>query len=154
MKTTSENIHSMFHDIPLSSLLKTFQDVVSLCREFKIRYLWIHSLCIIQHDAAEWKQETSRMTMVYGGAFLVLAASASSADQIGMFPQRHDHYYHKIDFGWNGHAISLRVQPWREYYEHLAEGASPLETCLGVSRKTIWTASTFILSGWTFLGVQ
>lgn len=109
MKTTSENIHSMFQDIPLSSLLKTFQDAVSLCREFKIRYLWTHSLCIIQHDAAEWKQEASRMTMVYGAAFLVLAASASSGDQIGMFPQRHDHYCHKIDFGWNGHAVKSIV---------------------------------------------
>ncbi|KAF4635098.1 hypothetical protein G7Y89_g3003 [Cudoniella acicularis] len=127
-KTTSENIHSMFHNIPLSSLPQTFQDTVNLCREFKIRYLWIDSLCIVQDDIMEWRHEAGRMTSVYGNAFLVIAASASSDDNIGMFPRREGHYYHQSDFEWNGHAITVKAQPWRQHYEHYFSGEGPLAT--------------------------
>jgi hypothetical protein len=86
-KTTFENVDSVLRNIPLLSLPKTFQVTVSLCREFKIRYIWIDSLCIVQDDAVEWRREANRMIMVYGNTFLVLAASVSSGDEIGMFPQ-------------------------------------------------------------------
>lgn len=102
----------MFCNIPLLSLPKTFQDAVSLCREFEIRYLWIDSLCIVQGDVLEWRHEANRMSMVYGNAFLVLVASASSGDEVGMFPQRQDHYCYSGNLEWNGCAISFKVQPW------------------------------------------
>lgn len=97
LKTTTENIQSMRNDIPVSNLPKTFQDAVRLCQELEIKYLWIDSLCIIQHDAAEWRREAGRMATVYGNAFLVLVASASAGDALGMYPKRIHHFTRQID---------------------------------------------------------
>lgn len=96
-KTTSKDIDSRLRNIPFESLPKTSQDAINLCREFKIRYIWIDSLCIIQDNEAAWRHEANGMTMVYGNAFLVLVASASSGDEISMFPRRQDRYCHTID---------------------------------------------------------
>lgn len=127
-KTTSQNFQSRLQGIPLSSLPQTFQDAVILCREFQIRYLWIDSLCIIQGDAVEWGREAGRMTSVYGNAYLVIAASASASDDVGIFPRRKNHYSHQFDFEWNGHTVSVRSQPRRHHYEHSSMGEGPLAT--------------------------
>lgn len=117
LKTTPQNVSSMFQNISFSSLPKTFQDAVSICRDFGIRYLWIDSLCIIQGEVEEWSREASRMASVYGNAFLVLAAAAAEGDHCGMFPPRQQHYCHTVDFDWHDAKIQLKVQPQRGHYE-------------------------------------
>ncbi|KAJ8071961.1 hypothetical protein OCU04_002263 [Sclerotinia nivalis] len=112
VKTTSENIDSMFRGISLQMLSQTFRDAVRICRDLGIRYLWIDSLCIIQNNAMEWRRESSHMSMVYGNALLVLAASISPGDELGMIRERPYSYCHIIDFNCNGGPLSLRMQPW------------------------------------------
>ncbi|KAF7947922.1 hypothetical protein EAE96_008993 [Botrytis aclada] len=110
--TTSENIDSMFRGISLRMLSQTFRDAVRICRDLGIRYLWIDSVCIIQNNVMEWRREASRMSTVYGNALLVLAASISPGDELGMMRERPYSYCHIIDFNWNNNPLSLRIQPW------------------------------------------
>jgi hypothetical protein len=45
LKTTTNNLASMFEDIPRSSLSRTFQDAVVICKYLGISYLWVDSIC-------------------------------------------------------------------------------------------------------------
>ncbi|KAL9576181.1 MAG: hypothetical protein Q9212_007316 [Teloschistes hypoglaucus] len=71
--------------IPLSGLLRTFQDAISVTRKLGIRFLWIDSLCIIQNSSADWEEESEKMRYVYGDAFVTLAATASQDSMGGLF---------------------------------------------------------------------
>ncbi|PQE23294.1 het domain-containing protein [Rutstroemia sp. NJR-2017a BVV2] len=126
LKTISENLDAMLSGISLQAVSKTCQDAVHLCRDLRIRYLWIDTLCAIQDHASECRREAGRMSTVYGNAFLVLVASASRGDEDGMFPKRLDYYLHTVSFEWNGRNIELKLQPWREHQESLLGGEGPL----------------------------
>ncbi|KAH7369610.1 heterokaryon incompatibility protein-domain-containing protein [Rhexocercosporidium sp. MPI-PUGE-AT-0058] len=80
--TTSLNIEDRKRGIPMDELPRTFLDAVRITRRLGIRFLWIDSLCILQgHDdsaKAEWATESSKMTEVYGGAYLTIAAASAS----------------------------------------------------------------------------
>lgn len=49
-----------------------------------IHHLWIDSLCIIQDDARDWKQESTKMNEIYENAFITIAATASSSCEEGI----------------------------------------------------------------------
>ncbi|KAF2187614.1 hypothetical protein K469DRAFT_770857 [Zopfia rhizophila CBS 207.26] len=42
-------------------LLQTWHDAVFVTRRLGIRYLWVHSLCIIQDDEFDWEREPALM---------------------------------------------------------------------------------------------
>ena len=87
--TTQENIDQRCKAFRLSELPKTFQDAVEVTRELGVQYLWIDSLCIIQHedDKADWKREACRMETVYSHAYCTIAATAAVDSNAG-FLQR------------------------------------------------------------------
>jgi hypothetical protein len=78
LKSTPENLHSMFHGIPRSLLSKTFHDALLICKSLGIFYLWIDSICIVQHCQNDWEHESIRMADTYQNASLVIAASAAT----------------------------------------------------------------------------
>lgn len=84
-KTTSLTLERNKDNIPWDMLPKTFQDAVRFTRWLGIRYLWIDSLCIIQDSNEDWLEESAKMVDIYRGAFLTLAATASSSDDGGLF---------------------------------------------------------------------
>ncbi|KAL2065264.1 hypothetical protein VTL71DRAFT_2933 [Oculimacula yallundae] len=88
LTTTSSNIEERKCGIPMSNLPKTFQDAVTLMRGLRVRFLWIDSLCIIQGcddlAKADWEKESSKMSEVYGGAFLTIAVASASNVQEGI----------------------------------------------------------------------
>ncbi|KAH7409422.1 heterokaryon incompatibility protein-domain-containing protein [Cadophora sp. MPI-SDFR-AT-0126] len=90
LKLTRENIQDFQHCIPEDSLCKTFKDAVHITRMLGFQYLWIDSLCIIQNDVEDWRNEASKMSGVYGGSALNLAASAASDGRVGCFSSRND----------------------------------------------------------------
>lgn len=59
------------------------------------------------------------MAMVYGNAYLVIAASASQGDEVGMFPKLKDYYSETIDLKWNALDIRLKVEPFRSHISTL-----------------------------------
>jgi hypothetical protein len=79
--TTAENEAERREMIKLGSLPKTYQDAVLVTRKLGIRYIWIDSLCIIQKSQKDWEAESSRMSSVFHGAFLTLAATDAKQGQ-------------------------------------------------------------------------
>lgn len=71
--TTKNNIAMHRQQILLEDLPKTFQDAIFLCQFFKVRYLWIDSLCIVQDDGAEWMKESRLMSDIYHNALCTIA---------------------------------------------------------------------------------
>ena len=45
------NLVQFQQEIDATALPKTFQDAISLCRSFGLRYIWIDSLCIVRAPA-------------------------------------------------------------------------------------------------------
>lgn len=50
LTTTKATLTERMEGIPWRILPKTFQDVLTLAREFGFAYVWIDSLCILQDD--------------------------------------------------------------------------------------------------------
>jgi hypothetical protein len=67
---------------------KTLRDAVRMTRRFKIQYIWIDSLCIVQDDEQDWRDESVRMATIYDNAYLTLAATGSSDGSGGLFHEQ------------------------------------------------------------------
>jgi hypothetical protein len=84
-KLKSNNIASLHNSIPMERLCKTFQDAIMVTRTLGLRYLWIDSLCIIQDNEEDWRQESTRMAYVYGNAIVNIAATDAKDGSVGLF---------------------------------------------------------------------
>tara|TARA_R110002003_G_scaffold37_3_gene2140 strand:+ start:5114 stop:5719 length:606 start_codon:yes stop_codon:yes gene_type:complete len=88
-QTTKENIGE-HESCGLSgvSLTRTFRDTLDVTRNLGIEYIWIDSLCIVQNDQEEKNQEIPRMGSIYGGAYLVIAATLAENGDHGLYHKR------------------------------------------------------------------
>lgn len=86
--TEKNNIESHKKGIPLQHLPKTLQDAIVFTKGIGLRYLWIDSLCIIQDDMNDWKNEAAKMADVYRNAYCTIAAAGSKDDEEGIFIKR------------------------------------------------------------------
>jgi hypothetical protein len=84
--TSTANIEERKVGIPWQGLSKTFRDAIVFAMKLDFHYLWIDSLCIIQDDPADWDIESSKMSDIYQNASLTLAATVSSSDSEGCYP--------------------------------------------------------------------
>ena len=71
-----------------SSLPKTFQDAVTVTMWFKVKYLWIDSLCIIQDSHEDWQRESENMKHIYKKSYLTIAATNAIDAVGGLFVDR------------------------------------------------------------------
>ncbi|KAL9069420.1 MAG: hypothetical protein Q9157_006173 [Trypethelium eluteriae] len=58
-------------------LPRTIRDTMDLAQSLGFRYVWNDSLCIVQDDKAEQKDQMSRMDAVYNSATVTIAAGSS-----------------------------------------------------------------------------
>ena len=84
--TTRETLADNKQDIPWNSIPKTHQDAIKFSLKLNIKYIWIDSICIVQDDEADWEIESSKMADVYQHSYLTLAATSSSGDSKGCYP--------------------------------------------------------------------
>ncbi|MBE3043726.1 HET domain-containing protein [Candidatus Bathyarchaeota archaeon] len=93
--TLTSNIALHRDNIPLQSFPRTFKDAVSLTHLLGLRYLWIDSLCIVQDDEDDWRTQAGKMSDIYAGAHLTIAAVHAEDSRGGLFsallPKRHAH---------------------------------------------------------------
>lgn len=92
------NIEDSRREIQLDFLPKTFQDAIRIARYLGITYLWVDSWCIVQDDAADWARESSKMTAIYGGSTVNIAASSSPDGTYGCFFDRSKSWADLIGF--------------------------------------------------------
>ncbi|KAK0722998.1 heterokaryon incompatibility protein-domain-containing protein [Lasiosphaeria miniovina] len=87
-RTFQRNIDRLVLGIPDSDLPPKYQDAVAVSRSLRIRYIWIDSLCIIQHDkndpldedqGRDFVKEAEKMEQVFRSAYVTLAASCASS---------------------------------------------------------------------------
>lgn len=85
---TRERLPLFSENIPDEVLPQTIADAIHVAYASKIPYIWIDSLCIIQDDHSDWKNEASLMGNVYHNAlFTVISGTESSTT--GLFMPRH-----------------------------------------------------------------
>ncbi|KAK1758752.1 heterokaryon incompatibility protein-domain-containing protein [Echria macrotheca] len=86
---TTQNLAVRLRDgIPLSQLPKTFRDAAQVAHWFRVRWLWIDSLCILQDSEADWQREAVMMYSVYKNALLNISADDSPDATWGLFRER------------------------------------------------------------------
>jgi len=92
-ETTEDNIHRFKQALPMDELPQTFKDAIMVTRRLGFRYIWIDSLCIIQHDEEDWLRESAKMGDIFESSSCTLAAvhalDDDSNDQ-GLFLPRSD----------------------------------------------------------------
>ena len=86
--TTKATLQQHKADVPWSKLSRTFQDAISITRELGVRYLWIDSMCIVQDDEEDWRNEAARMQTIYALSYLNIAATGSADGDGGCFSNR------------------------------------------------------------------
>lgn len=85
LTTLDNNIKSHLACIQFATLPKTFRDAVIITRSLGIEYLWIDSLCIIQKDHDDWKEESEMMGHYYQNAALMIGAAGVKDPSEGCF---------------------------------------------------------------------
>lgn len=82
LRTLSSNFVPMQEEIDWEALPNMFRGSMITCQKLRIELIWIDALCIIQDDAADWAEESTKIGSYYGGAYLTIAASLSSSSEI------------------------------------------------------------------------
>lgn len=86
--TTTENIRAHQENISWSSLPRTFQQAIDVTRFLGYEYIWIDSLCIIQHDPDDFAQQSGQMGDIYAHATAVISADAAQNVNTGFLHRR------------------------------------------------------------------
>jgi hypothetical protein len=87
-KLLKENKKDMQKSVPVQELSKTFRDAMSVTQHLGFRYIWIDSLCIVQDDEDDWRQESALMGAVYSFSTLTIAAAGAQDGSEGLFFKR------------------------------------------------------------------
>lgn len=74
--------------LEVDQLPATFRDAVAVTRAIGCQYLWIDSLCIIQGDGGDFREQAKRMEQIYSSAYCVLAASRYPGHDAGFLGPR------------------------------------------------------------------
>ncbi|KAK8156512.1 heterokaryon incompatibility protein-domain-containing protein [Phyllosticta citrichinensis] len=88
LRTLKTNIASMRESIDWDKIPRTFKDAITITRSLSLEYIWIDSLCIIQDDNDDWKEQSAQMATVYSNSYLNIAATASKNANGGLFASR------------------------------------------------------------------
>ncbi|ETS76013.1 hypothetical protein PFICI_12957 [Pestalotiopsis fici W106-1] len=65
--------------ISVQKLPATLRDAVTVTATLGLRYIWIDSICIIQDDKDDWKQEAGKMSTVYAQSLVTIIASSADS---------------------------------------------------------------------------
>jgi hypothetical protein len=97
--TTDLNIDDFKKSIKFECMPKTFRDAVEVTRGLGVEYLWIDSLCIIQHqeDDADFNIESRRMQDVYHGAYCTIASTSAHGTTDGFLNESEGRHCVRID---------------------------------------------------------
>lgn len=85
VELTKSTHSALLRNVEYAFLSKTHQEAIHVAQTLGYQYIWIDALCIIQDDAADWEEESSRMAEVYHNAALTLIAGVSDHSSQGFF---------------------------------------------------------------------
>ncbi|CZR58181.1 uncharacterized protein PAC_08072 [Phialocephala subalpina] len=103
-----DNLSEFQRGISLESLPRTFRDAIRFSRGlYKVQYIWIDSLCIMQGDKEDWINESAEMYKVYNNSYCNLSATAAEDSEQGLFLDRKSHW--ECEFNLNVSSIPGRI---------------------------------------------
>ncbi|KAK5651934.1 hypothetical protein OQA88_11476 [Cercophora sp. LCS_1] len=111
LKLLQSNIGQLRAGVDIDTLPQSYREAIAVCREYKFRYIWIDSLCIIQDSREDWEREAVTMKDVYQNSVLNIAAAAAAESSDSSFLSRDPDFIRpvKAKAQWDG-------LPHREYY--------------------------------------
>jgi len=83
--TIKNSLTTNLQSIPWKSFPRTFQDTIQFSRKLGVKFIWIDTLCIIQDDEQDWREQAAEMASIYSRAYLTLAATSSKDMNGGLF---------------------------------------------------------------------
>ncbi|KAI1087189.1 hypothetical protein F5B19DRAFT_476469 [Rostrohypoxylon terebratum] len=87
--TFDDNISQLRESIDFEWLPLTFRDAITVVRALGlVDYIWIDSLCIIQDNEQDWRDEAAKMEQVFSGSYFTIAASSARSSSEGFLSQR------------------------------------------------------------------
>ncbi|KAI0147430.1 HET-domain-containing protein [Xylariaceae sp. FL1272] len=86
--TTQDTLEGHKKAIAFDKLPRTFQDAVTITDKLGVSYVWIDSICIIQHDEVDWETEAGKMEDVFSSAYVTIAASSADSCLQGFMHDR------------------------------------------------------------------
>lgn len=125
LRTTSDTIDGIRDGVKMAGLPQTYIDAVNVCRALGVHYLWIDALCIIQDSREDWERESARMSAIYAGSLLTVAAASSSSAAEGFIrrgtaPALYDaDQFYEDQTGIRARRIDESGHHWRWYDEAL-----------------------------------
>ena len=138
--TTRSTIASRISGLLWDEIPATFKAAFRVCKALDIEYIWIDSLCIIQEDDTDWRQEAAIMGDIYRQAYVTLVAASSNSVNDGFLARANPADSICIPFKSGTHPqirgeYSLSFTPFEGYLE-------------AFSREV--AASAWDSRGWTF----
>jgi hypothetical protein len=88
LTTSKATIADREREIADTQLPPTFKDVVIVCRQIGIQYLWIDSLRILQDSVEDWESEAAAMSDIYHYSMFTIAAAGAEDSTKGCFQAR------------------------------------------------------------------
>lgn len=84
-KLTQKTIDLFRDELPWNRLTVLHRDVITLCRNLGIEYLWIDALCIIQDNRDDWVDQAAVMADIYENAHLTISATCCPNPRQSLF---------------------------------------------------------------------
>lgn len=82
-------LKALLKEARLNILPRIVQQAILVTKGLGIQYLWVDSLCIIQDDPADWRQESYDMEKIYRNSVLTIAAVDANSPGEGIVAIRH-----------------------------------------------------------------
>lgn len=120
-KTTKATLPLNKKGIEIARLPKTFRDCISFARDLGVQHIWIDSICIVQDDPEDWRQEASKMCSVYENAYITIAAAKAANGSAGLFSDIHPDYQgHRVATIGGQHDVYFRRALDHTAFQYLA----------------------------------
>ncbi|KAF2683626.1 hypothetical protein K458DRAFT_304318 [Lentithecium fluviatile CBS 122367] len=91
--TLSQNYSERTTGMRLDRLPATFRDAIRVTRSLGIQYIWIDSICIVQDDYEDRRENIQHMAAIYTNAYCVLAAGYATSAHSGFLGDRKERDY-------------------------------------------------------------
>jgi hypothetical protein len=116
IRLTKDRYESYTRGIAWATLPQGYRDAIHLTRKLGVRYIWIDSLCIIQDNDDDWKEQASQMAPIYQGAHVTIAATKATSPSDSYFSISPPQYQatrlsHRDSHGTTRHAYVRRTIP-------------------------------------------
>lgn len=86
---TAESKDTLYEGLSMKHLTPVVRDAVTTCRTLGFRFLWVDALCILQHNIADWEEQSYEMERIFTGSALCICVMTSSSCLKGFLHQRH-----------------------------------------------------------------